>query len=458
MRATSKLFLVLLALASAPCPSWSSPGAVGVDATPQLVSRIAFGSCAKQGTPQPIWSAISEFDPHIFIWLGDNIYGDNKRPLRVFGKERTIGPWKNLPLFFASPEQELRERYRIQKSNPGYSNLRSRAQIIGTWDDHDFGLNDAGKEFSGKNISQKLMLEFLDESPDSPRFKQSGVYASYTYGPVGKQIKVILLDTRYHRDPIGSDGSILGEEQWAWLEKELYGPKTDITIIGSSIQVISNLSATTSPLFYMESWGRFPKERKRLFNLINQSKRNGIFFISGDVHFSEITRFDCATGYPLYDVTSSGITQSVENAVPLLSPLVRFLARVTPCTMRIYNSGCRYSSCIYGKPNFGAIEIDWDATPRRLRLETRDLEGKPVMGVNLSFSDLRNSESLSKSTVSKNCIFEADLPWILRRRLSILIFSFLGVSIVLLVLILCVAVWYLRRCLRKCKKGRTRER
>jgi alkaline phosphatase D len=43
-------------------------------------------------------------------------------------------------------------------------------QIIGTWDDHDYGLNDAGKEFSGKIFTQRLMLDFFDEAEDSPRY------------------------------------------------------------------------------------------------------------------------------------------------------------------------------------------------------------------------------------------------------------------------------------------------
>ena len=69
-------------------------------------------------------------------------------------------------------------------------------------------------------------------------------------------------------------------------------------------------------------------------------------FISGDVHFTEITRYDCAIRYPLYDVTSSGITQGIEKALP---PLVfRFMAWVTPSTMRVFNSNCRYKSCTYG--------------------------------------------------------------------------------------------------------------
>lgn len=134
----------------------------------------------------------------------------------------------------------------------------------------------------------------------------------------------------------------------------------------------------------MESWGRFPKERDRLFKLIADSKviikleihsismfcfllnvvnqyllnmllfrslqRGGVLFISGDVHFGEITRYDCASDYPLFDITSSGLTQSVESVVPrFLHPLVRFYAWLTPSTMRVKGPNCKYKSCVYGK-------------------------------------------------------------------------------------------------------------
>lgn len=53
--------------------------------------------------------------------------------------------------------------------------------------------------------------------------------------------QVIVLDTRYHRDPIFSYGTFLGDAQWEWLEKELKGPQTELTIIVSSVQVSSFL-------------------------------------------------------------------------------------------------------------------------------------------------------------------------------------------------------------------------
>ncbi|GMP82020.1 hypothetical protein CsSME_00036510 [Camellia sinensis var. sinensis] len=420
-----------------------------------LVSRIAFGSCANQSAPQPIWNAIIDFDPQIFIWLGDNIYGDIRRPLKLFGKERTIGPWKNVPRFIPSSEHEMQARYDKAKRNDGYNHLRENVKVIGTWDDHDYGLNDAGKEFDGKITNQRLMLDFLDEPQDSPRRKQAGVYASYTFGPAGRQVKVILLDTRYHRDPLFSDGSILGNSQWTWLEKELNGPASAITIIGSSIQVISNLSAVTGPLFYMESWGRFPKERIRLFKLIADSKRDGVFFISGDVHFGEITRYDCASGYPLYDITSSGLTQAVEKAVlPPLHFLVRFLAWLTPSTLRVMDKSCRSRSCTYGQPNFGAIEINWDATPVSLKIEVRDANGLPAMSMTSTLLELqaRNSKiTVEAGEYQKYCSLEVNLPWIVRYRLVIFFFCALAVLLLALIFFIYIVTSVCMQCLHKCK-------
>ncbi|GAB2224792.1 hypothetical protein Droror1_Dr00005569 [Drosera rotundifolia] len=418
------------------------------------ISRIAFGSCSNQSAPQPTWNAIIDFSPELFIWMGDNIYGDNKRPFRLFGRERTIGPWKNVPRFYPTSEDEMSSKYQKAKNNPGYSRLRNISKVIGTWDDHDYGLNDAGKEFSRKDTNQRLMLDFLDEPVDSPRRNQAGVYTSYTFGPEGRQIKVIILDTRYHRDPLSSDGTILGSSQWTWLEKEMHGPPTAITIIVSSIQVVSNISATTAPFIQTECWSRFPKERIRFFQLIADSKRDGILFISGDVHYGEMARYDCATGYPLYDITSSGLTQSVEGTLP--SPLrlvVRFLAWITPTTVRIKTHNCRFKSCTYGQPNFGAIRINWDASPVTLEVELRDVKGSAVIGVNMSLSDLQTGKlSLEQAgNFGKYCTHEADLPWIVRYRLAILVFNALAVLLLMTIGIAYAAVVISRRWIRKCK-------
>lgn len=94
-------------------------------------------------------------------------------------------------------------------------------------------------------------------------------------------------------------------------------------------------------------------------------QRNGVFFISGDVHFGEISRYDCGAKYPLYDITSSGLTQAVEKAVPpAFRSLIRGIAWLTPSTMRLMGSTCRYSSCAYGSFPFiiGLYHFVWTSS------------------------------------------------------------------------------------------------
>ncbi|CAL5360891.1 unnamed protein product [Camellia sinensis] len=366
---------------------------------------------------------------------------DSFSATKLFGKERTIGPWKNVPRFIPSSEHEMQARYDKAKSNDGYSRLREN--VIGTWDDHDYGLNDAGKEFDRKITNQRLMLDFLDEPQDSPRRKQAGVYASYTFGPAGRQVKVTLLDTRYHRDPLFSDGNILGNSQWTWLEKELNGPASAITIIGSSIQLAAFMSYIKSlcnnwPFVLYGVMGTFPKGED--FKLIDDSKFKGWSLLhKRRCHFGEITRYDCASGYPLYDITSSGLTQAVKKAVlPLLHFLVRFLAWLTPSTLRVMDKSCRSSSCTYVS----------------LKIEVGDANGFPVMSVNTTLLELqaRNSKiTVEAGEYQKYCSLEVNLPWIVRYRLVIFFFCALAVLLLALIFFIYTVTSVCMQCLHKCK-------
>ncbi|KAG0562548.1 hypothetical protein KC19_9G155400 [Ceratodon purpureus] len=409
------------------------------------LTRISFGSCANQSAPQPIWDAVLEFDPNLFIHLGDNIYADIKDPNKYFGKERNVGPFKKTPRFWSISPEALKIKYDLLKhGQPSYVALRKKTQIIGTWDDHDYGLNDAGKEYEGKDASQQVMLDFLDEAPDSPRRKQQGVYAAYTYGPAGKKVKVILLDTRYHRDPIHSDGTMLGEIQWRWFENELRNSDAQIHIIGSSIQVVSNFSAMSQPFFSVESWGMFPSERSRLYAVLRDTNASGVIFISGDVHFGEITRFDCGLTYPVYDITSSGLTEAVEDKAKGFpwSIILTYCSWLLPETMRVHNSRCAVKPCIYGHVNFGTFEINWEAKPVTINVNVRDIHGTPVLGETLCLPDLQpgyfKSKTVRGSHVQRHCTLEYDLPWYRKYILAFNFFAavtvFVGALVTLLVL------------------------
>ena len=145
-----------------------------------VLSRIAFGSCAKQDQPQPIWDAIVESDPDVFLFIGDNIYGDSEEMDVLRGKWQQLG--------------------RVA----GYQRLKATCPILATWDDHDYGKNDAGSEYAMKVESQKLFLDFFDEPADSPRRQRPGVYHSYRFGPDGRRVQVILLRSEEHTSELQS--------------------------------------------------------------------------------------------------------------------------------------------------------------------------------------------------------------------------------------------------------------
>lgn len=313
----------------------------------ETVSTIAFGSCVKQGEPQPIWKALNKAKPDLFIFLGDNIYGDTE----------------NMDV--------MRKKWGQLGAEPEYVKLKAQAEILATWDDHDFGVNDGGAEYPKRAESQQAFLDFFEEPADSPRRKQEGIYDTKVFGPEGQRVQVILLDTRYHRSPLkkkkfsgvkaeGTYGpyapnanpgaTMLGNVQWQWLEEQLKVP-AELRIIASSIQVIPNEH-------WWEKWGNFPKERERLFDLIRDTGANGVIFLSGDRHSSEISRMDDRVGYPLHDVTSSALNRPLE-----------WHNELNP-----FRLGVKYVD-----ENFGLITIDWDEQDPKVRIQIRDMNGQPKM-------------------------------------------------------------------------------
>ncbi|MBD2702447.1 alkaline phosphatase family protein [Spirosoma sp. BT702] len=287
----------------------------------KAVTNIAFGSCSKQSLPQPLWDDVVAQKPDLWIWLGDNIYGDSESM------------------------DTLRAKYALQKSNPVYQQLRQSAKIIGVWDDHDYGVNDGGKEYPKRRESQQVMLDFLDVPTDNPLRKQEGAYSSHTFGPAGKRVKVILLDARYFRDPLKKEdkknvpdptGDILGETQWKWLESQLTNSDADVHIIGSGIQVLPDQHV-------YEKWANFPTSRQRLLDIIGKTKPKGAFFISGDRHMAEVSKVSVpGLGYELYDITSSGLTHV---SAPHEEP-------------NHYRVGDMVS-----KLNYGLITVNWASKP-----------------------------------------------------------------------------------------------
>src|SRR5260221_8258093 len=101
------------------------PAGLAAQGRPPL-SRIAFGSCADQAKPQPIWEAILAYRPDLFIFAGDNVYGD----------------------FNSADATNLRRAYAVAEDIAGYARLRDSVSHLAIWDDHDYGVDDGGRDFA----------------------------------------------------------------------------------------------------------------------------------------------------------------------------------------------------------------------------------------------------------------------------------------------------------------------
>ena len=361
-------------LAGAPCSA--SAAAADAAAAPPLsdphpalgrtLKRIAFGSCAEVAKPQPVWNPILARQNDLFIFLGDNIYADT----------RDMAAFSAMYAKFAAI--------------PGVARLRATTPVLAVWDDHDFGENDAGGDYPFKDESRRIFLDFWGEPADSPRRSRDGVYASYVFGPPGKRVQVILPDLRYNRTPLtprdlgGTDfetwararvaaglplpgpyvrnpdpkATMLGERQWQWLERQFEVP-AELRLFGSSVQVLADFTG-------WEAWVNFAHDHQRLIDLIRRKGANGVLFLSGDIHYAEMSRLDVNVPYTLWDLTSSGLTE--EWRLP------------TPNANRV--------SDVLPDANFGFIDIDWQGPATKLTLGIVDAGGTTRMSWDIALASL----------------------------------------------------------------------
>ena len=325
--------------------------------TSPLISKIAFGSCAEETRPQPILDLVVKHKPDIFVYLGDNIYGDTE-DMKV-----------------------LKTKYDSLGAKPEFQRLKKNVKVFATWDDHDFGWNDAGKHYRYKKESKEIFLEFFGEPANSDRRKHEGIYTSHLFEGNGKRVQLILIDNRtfrnnlrYYRGELNDDSRffypldyyplqiedsvMLGEAQWKWLEGELRKP-ADLRIIGSGSQFSISFNG-------YEAWANFPHEQKRFLELVKKTKANGVIFITGDVHYAEISKLEPRDQYPIYDVTSSGITSTWTFAAP---------------------NDNRIEGPIMDN-NFGLITIDWSKKDPEIKTEIWDIRDNQRVEYTIRLSEI----------------------------------------------------------------------
>lgn len=242
------------------------------------VNKFIFGSCfgGFLATRHDAFKVIKEKKPDLFVWAGDATYLDSRK---VSIKNQFISTSD-------FDYEDAKKKYNETYNNEYYKEFRKTTPIIGVWDDHDFGVNNSNGNFLHKEESKELFLNFLEEPIDSTRRERNkSIDSSYSFGEGDKSFKIIMIDTRFFKDPSYlTDNDILNEQQWEWLENELKSNET-FTFLVTGTQFLPVSRGIT------ESW--YSKSREKLFNLIGKLKKSGVVILSGDVHFGQLMKTFC---------------------------------------------------------------------------------------------------------------------------------------------------------------------
>lgn len=291
--------------------------------------RFCFGSCHLHGAAQDHWGKIDQRNPDLWLWLGDNIYANTRNADVIAAKYNTvlIGP---------------------------YGDFRQKYEIDGIWDDHDFGEDNANRDYPLKEISQKLHLDFLGVSETDPRRDTKGIY--HTREEANGRIKFFFLDCRYYKDPKKGRGyDLLGEEQWQWLEREIENSTADVNIFITPIGILLNR------FFVTEDWAEYPHEKERLLAKIQECRLSGVFFMSGDKHFGAFIKREHEVNgekVEFHEFQSSGMTHTPGKS------LLKVIGK-------LYGK----KNCLLER-NFAEVNITFEKGLTHMMWSLRSLEGR----------------------------------------------------------------------------------
>lgn len=301
---------------------------------------VALGSCAyfnqeehdrpgmAFGSGYGIFDAIADQRPDLMLWLGDNIY--LREP-----------DWGSRTGFL--------QRYTHMRSQPELQRLLRTAQHYAIWDDHDFGPNDADGSF----INAPLALESFSLFWANPTTGAPGVPGAITaFSHLDADF--FLLDDRTHRVNAGNETStpaLLGEAQIDWLIRALKYSDADFKFVAVGNQVLN-----TAQVF--ENYANYASERALLLDRIDKEGLEGVVFLTGDRHFSELSRLVLPGGKEVVEITSSPLTAGLNG--------------------RPEENALRVPGSRINAHNFALLRVEGPRKARTLSVEYRDTKGELI--------------------------------------------------------------------------------
>jgi len=283
------------------------------------------------------------------VWLGDN--------------------WYTREVDYSSP-WGLNYRASHDRAEPVLQAFMASMPQYAIWDDHDYGPNDAGKSYTFKKESRDVFKKYwLNPSYGED---DKGIYSLVSYGDVD----LFLLDDRTWRaeselpDSINNEPNksktFLGAQQMDWLQNALLFSKATFKIIVTGSQVLN-------PLNKYECMQHYPFEYNQLINFLSNQKINGVVFLTGDRHHSEVIKMKRENNYPLFDITVSPYTSGVSKVSgnELINPN-------------------RELNTLVEAQNFGKISFSGNKGERKMNVSFIGIKGEDLANWSINENDLKN--------------------------------------------------------------------
>lgn len=324
---------------------------------------FAIGSCAYVNEPafdrpgRPYGSEFEIFDqiaaeqPDFMLWLGDNVYLKD-------------ADWLS--------EQGIRYRYTKSREIPELQKLLRATHHYAVWDDHDYGPDNSDRTYRFRDEALEIFTEYWGNPPMGTR-EIPGAFGRFEWNDV----EFFYLDNRFHRTPSlwpdGPDKVMYGAPQMRWLKESLVSSEATFKIVVGGNQFLNPMVYDRS---WQELWEMFPHEKDDFLTFLEEQKVEGVIFLSGDRHHTELLKLERPGLYPLYEYTSSSLTAG--TAYP---------KKETDNPLRVPGTWITYQH------NYGLISVEGPKDDRVLILQARKPDGTEVWRHEIPRSALAVPES-----------------------------------------------------------------
>jgi alkaline phosphatase D len=305
--------------------------------------KFALGSCSYTNEPRfdrpgkgygsehEIYESIADKTPNMMLWLGDNTY------LREADWNTRTG---------------ILHRYTDTRSTKEMQRLLATTHNYATWDDHDFGPNNSDRSFIHKDKTLEAFKLFWANPTFGLPHVDGGITTKFQF----HDIEFFVLDNRYFRspkNPKNGDEVLLGKEQIDWLIDALSNSYSPFKMIAIGGQVLNSEKIA-------ENYRNYEEEFAYLTKRLEEERIRGVIFLTGDRHFTELSRTESEKGYVMYDLTVSSLTAGSYST-----------ADKEPNKNRVEGT-------VTTEHNFSVVEVTGKRKERVLTIRTYNTEGEEL--------------------------------------------------------------------------------